>query len=155
MVDHDKETVSQLMQHLRFYGDMRFKQLTLFMAAMTAVSSGVLQYPQNRWWIALAGLCITSVMWVMETRSTLYALAAHNAIPADLLPRPNVKCFRWLGASLVVLLLHLGFYSFWLVCIRIWCPTCISFCIGLIVGIGLLSYSTVNYWFGRKFWLGS
>jgi hypothetical protein len=70
--------LSQLAENMRFYGDMRFRQLTLFMAAMTAVAGGIVGSIQYRWWIALGGLCITAVIWVMEVRSTINFIAARN-----------------------------------------------------------------------------
>jgi hypothetical protein len=152
---NDDTRLAQLTENMRFYGDMRFKQLTLFMAAMTVATGRIIDHPAHRWWIALAALFITSVMWIMETRSTLYALALHNEIGDAFWPRPQVKLFRWLGSSFAVLMLHASFYSFWLGCIRGWCPTCcVSFFVGLIVGIGLLSYSVFNYWDVKKFWVG-
>lgn len=153
MAPHDNDSLSHVAENMRFYGDMRFKQLTLFMAAMTAVAGGIMQYAPARWWIALAGLCITGAMWVMEVRSTLYAVATCDAAPRAW-PLPKPKLFPWLTASLVVLLLYIGFYATWLICLRVWCPKCMSFYVGLVVGLVLLAFSIVNYWDRRTFWLG-
>ena len=152
MSNHDNIASSQTAENLRFYGDMRFKQLTLFMAAMTAIAGGILQNQWARSWIALAGLCFTGVMWVMEVRSTLYAIAASVPSPHSW-PSPRPKLFPWLTASFVVLLLYVGFYMAWLVCLKRWCPTCTTFCVGLVVGAVLLVFSVVNYWAVRAFWL--
>ena len=143
---NDETRLSQLAENMRFYGDMRFKQLTLFMAAMTAVGGGVVGSSQYRWWIALGGLCITAVMWVMEIRSTINFNAVHKCAP-ELWPRAQSKLFRLLTASHAVLLLYVGFYAFWLYSMRKWCPACcVSFYSELIVGFALLLFSVANYW---------
>jgi len=142
---NEETRLSQLAENMRFYGDMRFKQLTLFMAAMTAVAGGVVESSQYRWWIALGGLCITAVMWVMEIRSTINFDAVHKCAP-ELWPRAQSKLFRWLTASLAVLLLYIAFYAFWLSCMRKWCPACcIPFYSGLTIGFALLLFSIANY----------
>ena len=148
MADHD-DGKSQLAENVRFYGEMRFKQLTLFMAAMTAVAGGIAQFPQNRWWIALAGIYVTAVMWVMEVRSSLYGFAALKAA-GKLWPSPEPKLFPWLTATLVVSFLYIGFYAFWLACVRLWCRTCASFYLGLVIDVALVAYITVNYWHHRR-----
>jgi len=146
MANRDDVRLAQLAENMRFYGDMRFKQLTLFMAAMTAVTGGIGQYPRYRWWIALAGVCITAAMWVMEVRSTLNFVAAHNEVP-QLWVRSTSKPFPWLTATSVVLLLHIGFYAFWLGCVKVWGQHAhISFWVGVIVGVMLLVFSIGNYW---------
>jgi hypothetical protein len=68
-MNHDTR-LSQLAENYRFFGDTRFKQLTLFVAAMSAAGAGVAQYPGIRWWIALGALFVTGVMWVAEVRAT-------------------------------------------------------------------------------------
>ena len=78
---NDDTRLSQLAENHRFFGDMRFKQLTLFMAAMTTAAAGVMQFPGHRWWIALSALFVTAVMWVIEVRAALNGIAAHKAIP--------------------------------------------------------------------------
>ncbi len=141
----DETEQSQLAENLRFFGDMRFKQLTLFMAAMTAVAGGVVESSQYRWWIALGGLCITGVMWVMEIRSTVNFNATHERAKAWW-PRPKSKLFPWLTATNAVLLLYVGFYAFWLFCLKRWCSTCcFSFFGGLLAGLGLVVFSVANY----------
>jgi hypothetical protein len=118
----DEETrlrLSQLAENMRFFADMRFKQLTLFMAAMTAVGTGIIESFQYRWWIALGGLCITAVIWVMEVRSTMNFVTNHKKAK-ELWPREKPELFRWFTSSHVVLLLYGGFYIVWLGCIKEW-----------------------------------
>jgi len=149
---NDDTRVSQLAEYHRFYGDMRFKQLTLFMAAMSAAGAGVMQFPERRWWIALGALFVTGVMWVVEVRATLAGIAAHNAILALF---PDRKIFwPWINSSWAVLSLHMGFYALWLATIRAWGPAaCVSFYIGILAGLMLLSFSIVNYCYQRTFWI--
>jgi hypothetical protein len=59
---NDDTRLSQLAENHRFFGDMRFKQLTLFMAAMSAAGAGVMQFTGSRWWIALGALFVTGVI---------------------------------------------------------------------------------------------
>ena len=121
---NDDTRVSQLAEYHRFYGDTRFKQLTLFTAAMSAAGAGVMQYPVIRWWIALGALFVTGVMWVVEVRATLGGIAARNAIPELFPPSHKIKIFwREINSSYAVLLLHIAFYVLWLECIRAWGPS--------------------------------
>lgn len=138
-------------EYYRFYGDMRFKQLTLFMAAMSAAGAGVMQFSGSRWWIALGALFVTGVMWVIEVRATLAAIAAHDEMTKLFGSR---KIFwRWINSSFAVLLLHVGFYALWLRCIRVWGPSaCFSFCTGTLAGLVLFIFSMVNYYRQRNFW---
>lgn len=148
---NDDTIKSQIAENFRFYGDMRFKQLTLFMAAMTAAAAGVLQPSQIRWWIALGALYVAAVMWIVEVRSTLTAIAAHDAIP-ELSTRPDTF-WPLLNSSLAVLSLHIAGYVLWLLCVRAWWHSRVPFYIGEAIGVGLLVYSGVNYWRHRYFWL--
>jgi hypothetical protein len=148
----DNEAVlAQRAENFRFYGDMRFKQLTLFMAAMTAVGAGVMQFPENRSWIALGGLFVTAVMWVVEVRATLNAIAAHNAIP-EVFP-PHRAFMPWLNSSCAVLMLHIVCYGSWLWCVGAWCASPVPLYAGALIGPVLVVFSVVNYWRQRKFWL--
>lgn len=149
---NDDTRLSQVAENHRFFGDMRFKQLTLFMAAMTAAGAGVMQFPGNRWWIAFGALFVSAVMWVIEVGAALSGIASREAIPELFPPRP--RFWPWINASWAVLALHVACYATWLWCIRIWCPTCcFSFYVGVLVGIMLCIYSVVNYWRQRDFWL--
>lgn len=120
---------AQIAESLRFYGDMRFKQLTLFMAAMTAAGAGVMQFSLGRWWIALAALFVTAVMWVVEVRATLNAIAAHDTIP-EVFPKRSAMFWLWLNSSWAVLLLHMACYVVWLYCVGSWALRGASFYIG-------------------------
>jgi hypothetical protein len=148
----DSSVVNQIAENFRFYGDMRFKQLTLFMAAMTAASAGVIQSPAYRWWIALGALYFTGVMWVVEVRATLNAIAAHNAIP-EVFPEQK-KFWPGLASSFAVLSLHIACFALWLSCVRAWGSGRVCFYIGSAVGLGLTWFSIVNYKKEKRFWFG-
>ncbi len=78
MVEDDRK-YAELAANMRFYGDMRFKQLTLLLTGMTLLVAGVAQYPTVdlfpsvplRGALAVAGMLFTGVMWIMEVRSTI------------------------------------------------------------------------------------
>ncbi len=143
-------------ENMRFYGDMRFKQLTLLLAAMTAAGGGVISKEgmNYRWWIALGALCLTGMMWVMEVRSSLHGIEA-GRLAGEFWPGLGGKVFLpRLNATLVVALLHLGFYAFWLGCMYVWHPRlCGTFAVGLVVGIFLTFYTGANYWRVRGWWV--
>lgn len=143
---NEETKLSQLAENMRFFVDMRFKQLTLFMAAMTAVATGIIKSSQYRWWLALGGLGITAVIWVMEIRSTINFIEHRDHAP-ELWPRAESKpkLFRLLTSSHVVLLLYMGFYAVWSYCIKKWGPACyFSFYSALIVGVVLVLFSILN-----------
>ncbi len=159
-IEMSDAALSQLAENHRFYGDMRFKQLTLFMAAMTAAAAGVIQAPNTRWWIAISALFVTAVMWVIEVRASLNGIVAREAIP-QLFPRTREWFWPWINTTWAVLSLHVGFYILWLACIRIWrtpdVPALrdVTFWIAVTIGSMLLIFSIVNYWRNRTFWLNS
>jgi hypothetical protein len=141
---NEETKLSQLAENMRFFADMRFKQLTLFMAAMTAVAAGIINPNQYRWWIALGGLWITAVIWVMEIRSTINFIKNYNQA-TELWPRAKSKGCRFVTSSHAVLGLYGGFYATWLLCIKKWGPACcVSFYVGLIVGFALFLFSIAN-----------
>ena len=141
----DDVKLTQLCENMRFYGEMRFKQLTLLMAGMTAAGAGVAQYPLLKVPLAFAGMLFTSVMWVMEVRSTLYGVAHREAAP-QLWPCPSAVRFRWLNATNAVLFLHMAFYAFWLWCGALWHPSCLLLILGIGLAVLLLVFSIANYW---------
>jgi hypothetical protein len=112
---------SQLAENMRFYADMRFKQLTLFLAGLTLAAGGVAQYGTKelvgaitiRQGVAVAAALLTAVMWVMEVRSSIYWRVHREEVP-DLWPRPKRDPFALLNATNSLLVLHLAIYSFWL-----------------------------------------
>ena len=64
----------QIAQNMRFYGDMRFKQLTLLLAWFAIAGTGVLQSDgepivsdiQLKPLIACASMLVLAILWIME-----------------------------------------------------------------------------------------
>lgn len=147
---------NQLAENMRFYGDMRFKQLTLLIGAMTLVGAGVAQYPNvpvvatldARSLLAMAGMLFAGVMWLMEVRSTVNFVAAREQAP-DLWPFWSPERFGWLNevlnATNAVLVLHVIFYWFWFWCAAMWQESWALLTAGSIGGGLLLAFSGVNY----------
>jgi len=74
-----EEEYKELNNNLRFYGNMRFAQLTLFSAVTAALLTFIfkLDPPLDepiKTALKIGGLISTFVFWVMEERSTGYAL---------------------------------------------------------------------------------
>ncbi len=112
---------TQIGENLRFYGDMRFKQLTLLMVWLTLAGAAALE-PDTielapsvpvRTVIACISMLFTSVLWVMEVRATLY-WSAHRARAAEVCPRPETRFCKLITATNVVVLLYAGVYALWL-----------------------------------------
>ena len=137
---------SELSANMRFYGEMRFKQITLLMAGMTAAGAGAIQFAPERGPIAITAAVFAGVMWVMEVRSTLYWAAFREKVPEDLKPSPEAAFWPWLNATNVVLALHVFFVGFW-----IWVAstkysallTCLP---GGIILLALAIFTGKNYW---------
>jgi hypothetical protein len=147
---------SQLAENMRFYADMRFKQLTLLLAWLTIAAAGVAVYGQNllvgnlcvRQTLALGSLLFTAVMWVMEVRASLYWRANREAAP-DLWPRPRNDCFSWINATNALLVLHITIYLFWLWCASAWNAPKLPIWVFISLGILLLIFSLYSYWSNR------
>jgi hypothetical protein len=163
---NNNESRNQIAENMRFYADMRFKQLTLFVAWLTIAGAGVSQFGVNvfaeqtfnnirvplfiegisvRIVIALSAVLFTAVMWVMEVRSTLNWVA-HRQIVPDLWPRWESKWFRCVNATNAVLLLYVFVYFFWLWCAYAWQVFYLLTIAGIVLGLFLLLFSVTSYW---------
>jgi hypothetical protein len=143
-MDNDDHSQTQLGENLRFYGDMRFKQLTLLMAAMTALGAGIAQYANLRGALAAVGMFFVGVMWVMEVRSTLYFNATREVAP-QLWPRPPRAALHWLSATNAVLILHAAFYGLWLWCVAQWLSDVVLEVLGAALGVLFLVFTVTSY----------
>jgi len=110
---------TQIAENMRFYADMRFKQLTLLLAWLTLVAGGIAQFSEvklatlaARDVLIVAAALVTAVFWIMEIRSTLY-WCAHRDVSPDLWPRISGDSWRLVNATYAIFLLHLALYSFW------------------------------------------
>jgi hypothetical protein len=148
----DESTKNQLGENMRFYGDMRFKQLTLLLTGLTLAGAGVAQYSDKpfvgsldvRSALAVVSMVFTSVMWILEVRSTLYFVAALQLAP-DLWPCPLAVRLSWLNATNGVLVLHLFIYLGWYWCAWQWYPSCFVRVAFGVLGLLLLLFSILNY----------
>jgi hypothetical protein len=117
------ESNEVFVQNIRFYGDMRFKQLTLLMAvislAWAAITNADDPEPlvfdlQARVLVAIGAALFTLVLWAMEVSSTVYAIENRKKA-SDLWPRRASRCrmLRQVTATNAVLVLHILLYGFW------------------------------------------
>jgi hypothetical protein len=144
--------ISELVKNMRFYADMRFKQLTLLMAWLTIAAAGVATYGQNllvgnlcvKQALALGSLLFTAVMWVMEVRATLY-WKAHRDLVHNFWPRPKDDWFSRINATNALLVLYIAIYAFWLWCAWVWNAPRWATYILIIIGILLLFFSVWKY----------
>lgn len=120
-MSQNKIPENQIGENLRFYGDMRFKQLTLLMAWLTVAVAGIVEHGATqltpsisvRVAIACVSMLFTGVLWVMETRATLYWAACYAKAP-EIWPSPRKPFWPLLKATNVVLFLYASVYVFWL-----------------------------------------
>jgi hypothetical protein len=152
---------TQIGENLRFYGDMRFKQLTLLMAWLTLAGAGVVErgtlelIPSVpvRVIIACVSMLFTAVLWVMEVRATLYWRTHHRAIGRELCPEPEKPFWGLLRATNVVLFVYAGVYILWVLLGLAWglpllCGELFRIVWGALFGtvwIALIVFSVVNY----------
>jgi hypothetical protein len=119
------ESYKQACEDHRFYADMRFKQLTLFSAisglllSSLASSSPTITKPT----LSIIGIAATTVLWLMEVRSSIYAQAARArqrlleravTITPPQLGHDNFE-LHWtlLNATNAVLALYIATFVFW------------------------------------------
>jgi len=124
----NQETMlTQLGENMRFYADMRFKQISVLTAVLTVAAAGAIQFPNAmlagqasvRTALASFALLLTAVVWIMEVRSTLF-WAAHRDVASALWPTPTNAPFPWLTATNALLILYASLYGFWLYCALLW-----------------------------------
>lgn len=102
----DGDVLKQIGDNLRFYADARFKQLTLYVAWITLLAGGLLQYGDKPLakdlrlldYLPGVGMLVTAVFWVLETRASLYWRALRDADPR-LLPRPPDSLWSWFSST--------------------------------------------------------
>jgi hypothetical protein len=146
--------LAQVAENQRFYGDLRFKQLTLLMGGMTALGAGVAQYPALKVPLAISGALFTRVMWVMEVRSTLFHIAIVVEAP-ELYPPRLASLFSWVNTTSSLFFLHLASYALWALCAVRWSGNYWVEALGLGLGAFLVAFSLGNYWAVRKHvWAG-
>jgi hypothetical protein len=150
--DSEEALLKQLGDNLRFYADARFKQLTLYLAWITLLAGGLLQFSDKKMATDIAlqhgmpafAMLVTAVFWVLETRTTLYWRAHRDAIPAAW-PRPPESIWAWFNATNAVWLLYATIYAAWMyVAVQLASPAPIVALSGLL-GLAVAAFSVSSY----------
>ena len=144
--------IPEIAQNMRFYGDMRFKQLTLLLTFMSIAAAGVANYSEIelikgvyiKLVVSIGSVLFTSLMWIMEVRSTLSWVEHRKAVP-NIWPRPNTH-FRFVNATNSVFVLHLIIFSFWSWLSYIWSGNKYLVILFILLGLFLFVFTCVNYW---------
>ena len=144
----------QLIQNMRHYSEMRFKQLTLLLAWFTIVGAALFLDKKDKMFenlgfsidifLANASLIICSVLWIMEIRSTMYWAANREKI-TKYWPRPNKSKMKFMNATNAVLIFYISIYSFWTWYIFKMNAIFLVKSIAIFVGALLLTFSILNY----------
>lgn len=148
----ETEKLKELNANMRFYADMRFKQLTLFMAWLTLALGGVTQSGEKiildgitlQVIVAFASILFVSVLWIMEVRSTLYWVA-HRDEGTETWPSPKDLRIKWLDATNAVFLLYLSVFGFWLYGFSIWSQKPWLTILGVGLYTILILFTVLNY----------
>jgi hypothetical protein len=148
----DPSVRDQLAQNIRLYADLRFKQLTLFMAVQTLAGAGVAQFGSRvvagsiavNTALACFAMLATFVTSVMEVRAVLYWTANVGAAP-EIMPTPSKTVFSWLNATNAVLVLYVVIYGFWLYCAFLWHLYTVVWLLFLLLGLLLVTFVLVVY----------
>jgi hypothetical protein len=109
---------NQVCQDYRFYGEMRFKQLTLFSAVTvllfnlaTSEKAVLLSKHANKTILGVAGIFFTTVFWIMELRSTMYGIKTRAE--KERIEQRRARKWELITASNAVLCLYGVSYAFW------------------------------------------
>ena len=151
---NEDATQSEFADNLRFYGDMRFKQLTLLIAMLSLVFAGIGQYGETiliepvkiKEILAVAAMLFTGVLWVMEVRSSIYWAANKKQINNVWALARSAK-FNWINATNAVLALYVSIFSFWVVCVHFWLDVFFITLICALTCVILCIFSITNYRF--------
>jgi len=152
-VSTEKVTHTQLAENMRFYADMRFKQLTLLVAWLTLAGAGVAQYGEKqlvgsfcvRQVLAVSAVIFVGILWVMEIRASLY-WRAHRGKAPELWPRPENHFLSWVNATNALFLFHIVVYLFWLYCAYMWCVGRFLLAILALIGAMIAFFGVYSYW---------
>lgn len=153
---------TQLAENMRFLADMRFKQLTIAVAGLSAAGAGMAQYGSGEPMkvnatmcnaicqiIAVNAILFIAVFWVMEIRSTL-SWRAHRTKEPDLWiksPRTPIPSFN---ASNAIFAFYALQYGFWIWCTWKWAVPCWLTTILSFLGIMIFFHGAASYWGGNS-----
>ena len=150
MEDLEKE----LIQNMRFYGELRFKQLALYLAWITIAVAGISQYGSTiifhntplKLLVSFASMFITFIIWTMEISSTLYWVVHREKQNSDKKwPKPDFK-FKIINSTNAIICFYTVNYLFWLFTAFIWEGHFIFLIIYTILFIFQVINTGLNYW---------
>ncbi len=149
----DDTTRKSIADNMRFYGDARFKQLTLFLTWMTLLAGGFFQFGDKQFAVDMGllyaiptySMLVICLFWILEVRSTLYWRAHRDRSP-DLWPSPPKDSWRALNASNAILWLYLTTYIAWYALavklkFPVWCLVALALLCVFIFLFGWRTYS--------------
>jgi len=137
---------------MRFFGELRFKQLTLLMAVLGISAAAVFQNPDRELvgWLTVRGavasfvMLFTGVTWIMEVRSTTHWMVHRKAAP-EVWPRHSSRYFAWLNSTNAVAVFLACVYGFAFNCAWTWgLPRILRLAFGLL-GVLLAVFTIVEY----------
>ena len=154
----EKQKNEQLVETARFYGDMRFKQFTLFLAWLSIVGAGIVYGGEYvilceiklKLLLALASIIMTGIFWIMEISSSIYWVANREACK-DVwkLPSPKSKFIKTINKIIsttnAMLILFIINYILWIVCAYNWGLNRVVFIVLIFIGLLIFLYSILNY----------
>jgi hypothetical protein len=154
---NNEDHLTRMSETMRLYGDMRFKQLTLFLAWLALAGAGVVYSPNDnfigslslRAIVSIGSMAVTATLWVMEVKSSLYWAAIRDEFP-KLWPRPKRVFLPFLSATNMVFVFYCLNYVFWWWCSFRWDINVPILVIFGIIGCLILAFSVTNYW--RTLW---
>jgi hypothetical protein len=155
-MEKKEEHLNRLSAIMQLYGDMRFKQLTLFLAWHTLAGAGIVNFGNNDFVgslhvnaiLALASILVTAVIWIMEISSTLFWDKMQKEAP-EIWPIPDSKIMKIINASTAVFLLYAVNYGFWCWCSIKWdVEPWISYVLGTF-GAFIFVFGVISY-FNRR-----
>jgi hypothetical protein len=148
----DETVKTQIGENLRFYSDMRFKQLTLLMAWLTFAGFGAYNYGSQkvtesielRALLSCISVFFTAVLWVMEVRSTIY-WDEHRSVVPELWPLPPRAFWKFLSATNAVITLYASMFGLWVWLGHIWgVHDCFTFAF-IVLWVMLIIFTIVNF----------
>lgn len=149
----NEERLTRISEILRFYGEMRFKQLTVFLAWLTLASAGAVHFgglefvgaQSLRAIVAPATMFVTGVVWVMEVRSTMYFVSIRSEAP-EVWPHTKKTFLPAINATNAVFLLYCVNYGFWCWCGFKWNINFWILLVFALAGFVIFLFTVINYW---------
>ena len=161
--DNLTDRQKQIAENMRFYADVRFKQVTLLFAWLAIAGAGIVhaddQYLAGSWTVkqavAACSILITAVLWVYEVRAASHWYAHRNSPPKvpNIWPSNLRHSLSFISGTNMTLGMFVILYFSWVWLFNEWrLESCLSvfltWLFGLIGGI-LVIFSVLEH-AGRK-----